>query len=120
MNHHHSSRADKHTTPTPRTPAAEIYKAAFSTTGHHPRAGIALTRTIEQPGNDSPTCSSSATPPHPPPRTSPPSTPPPGPWKRYDGTAGDIFTQVKHPNPGRTVIAQPLTTTEPHRVDGRA
>jgi len=40
--------------------------------------------------------------------------------ERYDGTAGDIFTQVNTGNPGRTVIAQPLTTTEPHRVDGRA
>jgi hypothetical protein len=31
--------------------------------------------------------------------------------ERYDGTAGDIFTQVNTGTPGRTVIAQPLTTT---------
>jgi hypothetical protein len=41
--------------------------------------------------------------------------------ERYDGTAGDIFTQVNTAAPGRTVIAQPLTTTtEADRADGQA
>ena len=49
MNHHHSSRpADEHTTEAPHTRTTEIYEAAFSTTGNHPQAGVALTRTIEQ------------------------------------------------------------------------
>ena len=33
--------------------------------------------------------------------------------ERYDGTAGDIFTQVNTGTPGRTVIAQP-----PHHHPG--
>ena len=40
--------------------------------------------------------------------------------ERYDGTAGDIFTQVNTGTPGRTVIAQPLTTTQAHLADGQA
>jgi hypothetical protein len=41
--------------------------------------------------------------------------------ERYDGTAGDIFTQVNTGTPGRTVIAQPLTTTgRADRADGQA
>ena len=31
--------------------------------------------------------------------------------ERYDGTAGDIFTRVNAGTPGRTVIANPLTTS---------
>ena len=44
MSHQQGSRpADEHTTEvTPHTRTTEIYEAAFSTTGHHPQAGVAL------------------------------------------------------------------------------
>ena len=109
MNHHHSSRpADTHTTP--RTPATEIYEAAFSTTGNHPQAGVALTRTIEQARQRLADmlifCD-----PHAPATADITAFHPARAVERYDGTAGDIFTRVNAGTPGRTVTAHPLTTT---------
>ena len=122
MNHHHSSRpADEHTTEaTPHTRTTEIYEAAFSTTGNHPQAGVALTRTIEQARQRLADmlifCD-----PHAPGTADITAFHPARAVERYDGTAGDIFTQVNTAAPGRTVIAQPLTTTNPaNRADGQA
>ena len=121
MNHHHSSRpADEHTTPTPHTRTTEIYEAAFSTTGNHPQAGVALTRTIEQARQRLADmlifCD-----PHAPATADITAFHPARAVERYDGTAGDIFTQVNTGTPGRTVTARPLTTTgQADRVDGQA
>ena len=88
----------------------ELYEAGFSTTGPHPQAGIALARTLDDARQRLADmlvfCDPTA-----------PATADivafhrNGTVERYDGTAGDIFTQVNAGTPGRTVIAHPLTTT---------
>ena len=89
----------------------ELYEAGFSTTGPHPQAGIALARTLHEARQRLADmlvfCDPTA-----------PATADivafhhAGTVERYDGTAGDIFTQVNAGTPGRTVIAHPLTTTD--------
>jgi hypothetical protein len=88
----------------------ELFEAGFSTTGPHAQAGIALTRTLhdarQRLADMLVLCDPTA-----------PATADivavhrNGTVERYDGTAGDIFTQVNAGTPGRTVIANPLTTT---------
>ena len=121
MNGQDSSRAAVHDTTRTTTTSVttEIYEAAFSTTGNHPQAGIALTRTIEQARQRLADmlifCD-----PHAPATADITAFHPARAVERYDGTAGDLFTQVNTAAPGRTVIAQPLTTTQAHRADGQA
>ena len=120
MNHHSTRPADTHTTKsTTHTISTEVYEAAFSTTGNHPQAGVALTRTIEQARQRLADmlifCD-----PHAPATADITAFHPARAVERYDGTAGDIFTQVNAAAPGRTVIVQPLTTTEADRADGQA
>jgi ribosomal protein S12 methylthiotransferase accessory factor YcaO len=116
MNHHSTRPADTHTsTPTLTT---EVYEAAFSTTGAHPMAGVALTRTVQEARQRladmlifcDPTAPATAdiTAFHPPRLI-----------ESYTGTAGDIFTQVNTGTPSRTVTARPLTITT-DRADGQA
>ena len=95
----------------------ELYEAGFSTTGPHPQAGIALARTIDEARQRLADmlvfCDPTA-----------PATADivafhhNGTVERYDGTAGDIFTQVNAGTPGRTVTAPP-TNTAAAAVDGK-
>ena len=95
---------------TGHTGIRELYEAGFSTTGPHPQAGIALARTLHEARQRLADmlvfCDPTA-----------PATADivafhhAGTVERYDGTAGDIFTQVNAGTPGRTVTAHPLTTT---------
>ena len=95
----------------------ELHEAGFSTTGPHPQAGIALARTLDDARQRLADmlifCDPTA-----------PATADivafhrNGTVERYDGTAGGIFTRVNAGTPGRTVTANPLTTTTATAVDG--
>ena len=95
----------------------ELYEAGFSTTGPHPQAGIALARTIDEARQRLADMLVFCDP------TAPATADivafhPGGTVERYDGTAGDIFTQVNAGTPGRTVTAPP-TNTAAAAVDGK-
>lgn len=116
-----SRPADTHTAPTTTNNTTadtaiahritgNLYEAGFSTRGAHPQAGIALARTLPEARQRLADMLIFCDP------TAPATADivafhPTGTVERYDGTAGDIFTQVNAGTPGRTVIANPLTTT---------
>ena len=102
-----TTHAFRTTTPTITT---ELYEAGFSTQGAHPLGGVAMARTIDEARQRLADMLLFADP-------TAPTTADIVAFHRaetvdhYDGTAGDIFRQVNNGEPGRTVIARPLTTT---------
>ena len=117
--------ADPTTTATFRTTTftitTELYEAGFSTLGRRPLGGVAMARTIDEARQRLADMLLFADP-------TAPTTADIVAFHRaetvdhYRGTAGDIYRQVNNNEPGRTVIARPLTTTSAAadtRTDGQ-
>ena len=116
MTGQHSSRlAVQDTTRTAtNSVTTEIYEAAFSTTGDHPQRGIAIAPTMHEARQRLADMLIFCDP-------KSPATADIVAFHRddtvdhYEGSTGDIFTQVNAGTPGRTVTAQPLTNTSVDR-----
>ena len=92
------------------THSTELYEAGFSTLGSRPLGGVAMARTVDEAWQRLADMLLFADP-------TAPTTADIVAFHRaetvdhYQGTAGDIYRQVNNNEPGRTVIARPLTTT---------
>jgi hypothetical protein len=104
---------------TTHTITTELYEAAFTTRGTRPFSGIAIAATVDEARQRLADMLLFADP------TGPTTADiiafhRADPADHYQGTAGDIYHQVTNVEPGRTVIARPLTSTTSAAADPAA